>query len=67
MPRKLILKKEILAELSTDELREVVAGNLQVLTTNAQICQQISLNPVGTCPAPSCGEGCTGRSTLQKG
>jgi hypothetical protein len=66
MARKLTLKKEILAELTADELRAVVAGDVQVISQNARVCQAISLDPLGTC-SPTCGDGCTNRSTIVKG
>ena len=68
MERKLVLKKEILAELTPDELRSINAGEpTQVLTNNLPICAAISLNPLGGCLNLTCGPGCTGRSTVLKG
>jgi hypothetical protein len=64
--RSLILKKEILAELTTDELRGVRAGQVQDLSNNVRICQAISVLPNDVCLNATCGPGCTGRSTVMK-
>ena len=68
MPRKLELKKEILAELTPDELNAVNAGvPTQVLSYNLAICAALSLNELTGCLVYTCGNGCTGTSTAQKG
>ena len=68
MARKLILKKEILAELSPDELASINGGApTQILTKDLAICAAISLEPNDGCLNLTCGPGCTGRSTVVKG
>jgi hypothetical protein len=64
--RALTLKKEVLAELTPDELRSVVAGDLQAISDPNPVCVAISLSPNTGCTSPTCGPGCTGRSTLVK-
>lgn len=57
MKRNLALHKEVLAELTADELNAVVGGQYSL----GQICtDQISLK--AECGRPTCGPGCTGRS-----
>jgi hypothetical protein len=64
--RSLTLKKEVLAELTPDELRSVVAGDLQAISDPNPVCAAISLSPAGGCLNLTCGPGCTGRSTVVK-
>jgi hypothetical protein len=65
--RTLLLKKEVLAELTTDELRSVVAGDTTGLSDRLAVCQKISLAVGGDCLRPTCGPGCTAQSTFAKG
>jgi hypothetical protein len=67
MDRKLTLKKEVLAELTPDEQRAVVAGDLPAISDPNPVCVAISLSPDGGCLNLTCGPGCTGRSTIVKG
>lgn len=53
MKRTLHLKKDILTELTTDELASVDGG----AQTGAGLCYQLSLD--ATCGRPSCGRNCT--------
>lgn len=66
--RKLTLKKEILDELTAEELDAVNAGvPTQVLTENNNVCAQLSLPAVVGCLNFTCGSGCTNVSTVVKG
>ena len=65
MKRTLHLKKEVLAELTTNELRDVIAGNNAAISQNVAICGLISLANVTDCLRLTCGEGCTNRSTIE--
>ncbi|HEU0129831.1 MAG TPA: hypothetical protein VFQ85_02430 [Mycobacteriales bacterium] len=64
--RRLVLKKEVLTQLSADELGSVVAGVPQAATAGAQLCDVLSLPPQAGCGSPSCNQYCTGRSSIDK-
>lgn len=62
--RALMLKREVLALLSPEELALINAGQFdQALTAGARACQAISLDPLTGC-SPTCGPGCTARSAI---
>lgn len=53
MKRRLFLSKDVLAELSTDELHEVAGA----AATIKDLCGPLSFAP--GCVRPTCGPGCT--------
>jgi hypothetical protein len=57
MKRSLRLSREVLSELTTDDLRAVNGAAAQ---TNGDLCVALSLDL--TCGRPTCGRNCTGRS-----
>ena len=66
MKRTLRLTKEVLAELTTDELRSIIGGETTgALSIKLAICQQISAAVGGDCLRPTCGPGCTARSGIE--
>lgn len=61
MKRTLRLSKEVLGEIATDDLRNVVGA----AQTQAAVCQVLSLNDLTHCGRPTCGQTCTGTSDPQ--
>lgn len=60
-PRKrLLLKKEILAQLTPDQLAQIEGG----AATAGGLCAQLSIDFAATCLGPTCGPGCTARSQI---
>ena len=56
MQRTLSLRKDVLTELTPDELTAVAGGT----PTVQNLCRPLSLDDV--CTRPTCGPGCTGVS-----
>jgi hypothetical protein len=61
MKRTLTLRREVLAELATEDLRQVVAGATDVDTLTQRLRTTDIFSGKDTCP--SCRETCTARST----
>ena len=61
--RALMLKREVIALLTEDELANINAGNFAAATLAQQACEAISLQPLTAC-SPTCGPGCTARSSI---
>ena len=59
--KHLLLKKEVLAQLTPEQLAKVEAGHAQ---TNTGLCAQLSIDFAATCLGPTCGPGCTARSQI---
>jgi len=61
--RALMLKREVIALLTEDELANINAGNFAAATLAQMACEAISLKPLTAC-SPTCGPGCTARSSI---
>ena len=61
MKRTLRLAKEVLGEITTEELRDVVGA----AQTQGDVCLVLSLNDLTRCGRPTCGQTCTGTSDPQ--
>ena len=58
--KPLLLKKEVLAQLTSEQLAQIEGG----AQTNGGLCAQLSIDFAGTCLGPTCGPGCTARSQI---